>query len=257
MFSPPKLQWILLVLLLAQLLFAEKGGNDNFPVQVDTAERQRLENCYLNGDQSFRERYILSAYVYLFKLKLGHIEIGEVIISDRDSFSITYNPPFEKWDTGYLSYWQDDSGFVDEVIARNGERFEYRKINDKWHFTQYDADKPREFKLKIYQTGFQTGAVNLIELVRLLFQRRFTEINEVLFLAETYQIGLKRLKDSTDDICAYELQWKVRSGEELVRLHGVRLFGLENRERFVPLGGILKMSFVGLLDMDLIGILKK
>jgi len=256
MFSLPKLRWIWLIPLLAQLLFAGDSKSDDLPFQVNAAERQRLENCYLNGDQSFRERYILSAYVYLFKLKLGHIKIGEVIISDRDSFSITYDPPFEKWDTGYLSYWQGDSGFVDEVIARNGERFEYRKINGKWHFIQYDADKPRKFKLKIYQTGFQTGAVNLIEFVRLLFKRRFTEINEVLFLAETYNIGLERLNDTGDEICAYELQWKVRGGEELVRLHGVRLFGLENRERFVPLGGILKMSFVGLLDMDLIGILK-
>jgi len=54
----------------------------------------------------------------------------------------------------------------------------------------------------------------------------------------------------------YDLKWNVHAGEERVRLHGVHLAGLETDSRFIPLGGILKVSFVGLLDVDLTGVIQ-
>ena len=223
--------------------------------QISVESRQVLLDKYSSRSEEFREHYLLTADIRLFNLRIGRLALGDVIISDRDSFSISYDPPFEKWDTRYLSYWANDSIFVDEVLGQAAEKIIYRRDKARWTFSAYESDNPRELKQQIFRKGFATSAVNLIEFTRLLFHRKLADIREVLFLAETYPISLKKMPDESTNFTVYNLKWKLSKGEERVRLHGVHLVGIETETHFIPVGGILKVSFVGLLDIDLIGII--
>lgn len=224
---------------------------DKLPVE----NRSGCLEKYSKDDREFREYYILTADIRFLNLKIGWMTLGNVTISDRDSFSITYDPPFKKWDTRYLSYWINDSIFVDEVIGQTAEKIRYRKDSTGWTFSAYDSRNPRELKQQIFRKGLTTSAVNLIEFTNLLYHRKLADIHEVLFLAETYPVGLKKIPDESVDFTIYKLKWKLSKGEELVRLHGVHLVGMETENRFIPVGGILKVSFVGLLDVNLTGVI--
>jgi len=79
--------------------------------RIPTESRQNLSKKYSKINQEFLEHYTLTADIRILGLKIGKMELGSVVISDRDSFSISYDPPFEKWDTRYLSYWLNDSIF--------------------------------------------------------------------------------------------------------------------------------------------------
>jgi|GEM_PF-1809145 len=218
--------------------------------------RQTLIKQYSDNNREFNKRYTLTADIRFFNLRIGRLELGEVIISDRDSFSITYDPPFEKWDTRYLSYWLNDSVFVDEVVSQKPEKYIYVNSDNVWTFLAYNAEAPRELKQAIFQKGLKTNALNLIEFTRLLYRRQFSEIREVLFLAETYPIRLEKSPVQSNLYSIYNLKWDVHEGEERVRLHGVHLVGLETDTHLIPVAGILKVSFVGLLDVDLIGVIQ-
>ena len=252
---------IRLVIFLIILTLAVFAGGNNVSDMLDKLDdinpevRQSLIDKSSDDSREFKEYYKLTANFRLFNLQIGRMEIGEVIISNQDSFSISYDPPFDKWDTQYLSYWLNDSVFVDEVISREPEKFIYRKSDSFWTFCAYEAENPRELKLAILHSGLKTDALNLIEFIRILYQRRFSELHKVLFLAETYPIRLEESPVLSDTYSVYDLKWNVHEGEERIRIHGVYLAGLETDIHFIPLGGILKMSFVGLLDVDLIGII--
>jgi len=223
--------------------------------QLSPEVQRILIDRYSDDGREFKECYTLTADIRLFNLRIGRLELGEVIISDRDSFSISYDPPFDKWDTQYLSYWSNDSVFVDEVICQRPEKFIYGKRERFWTFRSYETENPRKLKLIIFQNGLKTDALNLIEFTRLLYRQRFSEIRAVLFLAETYPILLEKSPALSDTYSIYDLKWNVHEGEERVRMHGVYLAGLETDVHFIPMGGILKMSFVGLLDVDLVGVI--
>jgi len=149
----------------------------------------------------------------------------------------------------------NDSIFVDEVMGSTSEKMIYVKKDSCWVFKVYKSRQSRENKQSIFESGLKTAAVNLIEFTRMLYHREFAAISEVLFLAECYPIRMVKTKTESSDYSTYQLKWKVSKGEELVRLHGVHLVGVETENHFIPVGGILKVSFVGLLDIDLIGII--
>ena len=225
--------------------------------KLPVEKRLKYIEKYSEDDQEFREHYTLNADIRILGLKIGKMELGEVTISNRDSFSISYNPPFEKWDTRYLSHWQGDSVFVDEVISAEPEKFIYKKISDCWRLSGYLAKSPRKTKQSIYDEGLSTDALNLIEVIRLLYQQKYEKIHKVLFLAENYPIRLKKITSELTDYTIYSLKWNISQGEERVRLHGIYLVGMETDEHFIPLGGILKVSFVGLVDVKLIGVINQ
>jgi len=242
-------------------VMAHAGDNDitELTTKLDKLPVENRLDClkkYSKDDLEFREHYTLTADFRLFDLRIARMTLGEVTISDRDSFSITYDPPFEKWDTRYLSYWINDSIFVDEVIGQAAEKIRYQRDNTGWTFNAYESENPRELKQQIFQKGFTTSATNLIEFTRLLYHRKLSDIREVLFLAETYPVSLKKIPDESANFTIYKLKWKISKGEELVRLHSVHLVGMETETHFIPVGGILKVSFVGLLDVNLIGIIQ-
>ena len=251
-------KFALLLIIAAVTVFAQDNSVSDLLRQLDglnSGVRRTLAEKYSAGEREFKEHYILTADIHLFNLRIGRLELGKVIISDRDSFSIAYDPPFDKWDTQYLSYRLNDSVFVDEVVSREPEKFIYVKRDKRWIFRSYEAESPRKLKLAIFQKGLNTEASNLIEFTRLLCRRRFAEIREVLFLAEIYPVRLEK-SALQSHYSIYDLKWNVHAGEERVRLHGVHLAGLETDSRFIPLGGILKVSFVGLLDVDLTGVIQ-
>jgi len=250
------------ILTLIILTLSANAGENNVSelleqlVELSPEINRIITTRYSDTTRAFNEHYLLTADFRLFGLKIGQMTLGEVIISNKDSFSITYNPPFEKWDTQYLSYWQGNSIFIDEVISQEPEKYIYKKADSAWILIDYLAENPRENKTALFQQGMQANSVNLVEFTQLLFQRQFTDIREVLFLAESYRIQLEKSAALSELYSIYELKWNVRKGEERVRLNGVHLLGLETDSRYIPLAGILEVSFVGLLDVNLTGIIQ-
>lgn len=225
--------------------------------QISTQNQNSLITQYSGAEREFREHYTLTANLRLLGLHIGRLQLGEVTISSRDSFSISYDPPFERWDTRYLSYWLNDSLFVDQVSGSMAEQMVYARRDSLWVFKAYRTESPRETKQKIFENGLATAAVNLIEFTRLLYRRRFDEIRDVLFMAESYPITLAGAPIQTENYRIYALKWNVTEGEERVRLHGVHLIGLETADRFIPVAGILNVTFVGLLDLNVTGIIQE
>jgi hypothetical protein len=223
--------------------------------QIPAQYRQDLLDKYAAADRAFREHYMLIADIRLFNLKIGRMKLGEVVISTQDSFMIAYDPPFEKWDTRYLTYWIDDHVFVDKVSGSRPEKFSYQKSENGWQLIDYQSENPRSYKTYLFQEGVWSEGLNLIEFTRHLTAGTLAPTNQIIFLGEEYQIHSENLAKYTNHYRIYNFQWDVHEGEENVRLYGVHLVGMESASRFIPLGGILKVSFVGLLNVDLIGII--
>lgn len=246
------------LILLSVSLFAADDLIASLITQLEAIEKSQIQAVikkYPRDDQPFKETYILNADIYLFKMRLGRMKLGEVVINEQDSFMIVYDPPFDKWDTRYLTYWNGDKSFVDEVSGTRPEKFTYQKSKNQWQLTNYQSTKPRGYKTYLFQKAEQSEGLNLIEFTRRLVTGRLAPTNKIFFLGEEYLINSQNLTAPNDLYKIYNLQWDVHEGEENVRLHGVHLVGVEQANHFIPLGGILKVSFVGLLAVDLIGII--
>jgi hypothetical protein len=222
---------------------------------IEETQIQALITKYSQGDQPFKESYILNADIYLFKIRLGRMKLGEVVINEQDSFMIVYDPPFDKWDTRYLTYWIGNKSFVDEVSGTRPEKFTYRKSENRWQLIDYQAVNPRSYKANLFEKGAWSGGLNLIEFTRHLAAGRIAPANKIFFLGEEYQINSENRTTANNRYKIYDFKWNIHEGEENVRLYGVHLVGIEKDDHFTPLGGILKVSFVGLLGVDLIGII--
>ncbi len=250
---------ISLCLLLSTLsLFAADDLITQLITQLEAIQDTQMHTLitkYSQGDQPFIESYILNADIYLFKIRLGRMKLGEVIINEQDSFMIVYDPPFDKWDTRYLTYWIDDKSFVDEVSGTRPEKFTYRKLKNQWQLTDYLSTKPRNYKTSLFQKSQPSDGFNLIEFTRRLVAGRIAPTNKIFFLGEEHLINSENLTTANNHYKIYDFKWNLHEGEENVRLYGVHLVGIEKAEHFIPLGGILKVSFVGLLSVDLIGMI--
>lgn len=251
---------IALVIILRTNVFP---GENDLSVLLATLDQTTVQKQtdliahYSGREQEFRESYTLTANLRLLGLRIGRMHLGEVTISSRDSFSISYDPPFDKWDTRYLSCWLNDSLFADEVSGSAEEQIVYARRDSLWVFKAYRTKSPRKTKQAIFLDGLTTPAVNLIEFTRLLYRRRFDEISDVLFMAECYPIVLTESPVQASGYRIFDLKWNVTEGEERVRLHGVHLIGLETADHFIPVAGILNVTFVGLLDLNVTGIIKE
>jgi len=248
----------LCLLLLTLSLLAEDDLITSLITQLEAIEAsqiQALVTKYSQGDQPFKEGYILNADIYLFKFRLGRMKLGEVVINEQDSFTIVYDPPFDKWDTRYLTYWIGDKSFVDEVSGTRPEKFTYRKSKNQWQLTDYQSTKPRSYKTYLFQRAEQSDGLNLIEFTRHLAAGRIAPANKIFFLGEEYLINSENLTAANNHYKIYDFKWNIHAGEENVRLYGIHLVGVEKDDHYIPLGGILKVSFVGLLSVDLIGII--
>jgi len=251
--------WISLCLLL--LTFSMLAADDlitSLITQLEAIEASQIQaviNKHSRNDHPFKESYILNADIYLFKIKLGRMKLGEVVINEQDSFMIVYDPPFDKWDTRYLTYWIGDKSFVDEVSGARPEKFIYRKLENQWQLTNYLSAKPRSYKTYLFQKTGPSDGLNLIEFTRSLVAGGIAPANKIFFLGEEYLINSENRIADNNRYKIYDFKWNLHEGEENVRLYGVHLVGIEKANRYIPLGGILKVSFVGLLSVDLIGII--
>lgn len=262
----------LLILITVLVLMSQAGAEPDKPSEMSPIQRltaavsdqqlSQLSQTYSGKRYKFREVYTLtadiSANLVLFDLKLGSLNLGTFCIVENDTVAIRYDPPFEKWDTEYLTYQPDDSTYIEEVIGEQQEKFIYKKERDVWQLKSYQASRPREYKQTILEKGLITAAPSLVETGSLIACGQMTSIDTVLFLGELYPIRLSR--DTTcfsrRDIATYELQWDVRSGEEPVQLHQILIAGLQLNHRFLLLTGILKVSFVGFIDLNVLGIIR-
>ena len=222
---------------------------------IQDTQMHALITKYSQGDQPFIKSYSLNADIYLFKIRLGRMQLGEVVINEQDSFMIVYDPPFDKWDTHYLTYWIGDKSFVDEVSGTRPEKFTYRKLKNQWQLTDYLSTKPRNYKTYLFQKGQPSDGFNLIEFTRRLVAGRIAPTNKIFFLGEEYLINSENRTTTNSHYKINDFKWNLHEGEENVRLYEVHLVGIEKAALFIPLGGILKVSFVGLLSVDLIGMI--
>ncbi|MBC8500535.1 MAG: hypothetical protein ISS25_03160 [Nanoarchaeota archaeon] len=225
---------------------------------ISKSDLEKIRHMYNDLHLPIREVYPVKGDAYTFFRLINFkddVTSGEIGLYEGDSLVAKIDS------SKYIFFNKDNETYIEKVTTNEySELYEWRKIDGEWVFFQYDG--PREEKQTLFDSGFRTSEMTLVEAMDSGFRGELGKETNINILGNIYTITQDVVKVGIDDdqyrkMLRFRVGWNnVEEGEEKIRFKDdINIIIQEIAGRYVPLLGemwVTRVEFLGFPFVDVL-----